>query len=49
MVVWPDSLDHFTNVLLKMPEARLNHLEFFPYGIVDPEWFMAKFEFIPGA
>ncbi|MEM7305387.1 MAG: hypothetical protein AAF682_01890 [Planctomycetota bacterium] len=47
--VSPESLDHFTNVIQKLPGSNVAHLEFFPYGIIDPEWFMAKFSLTPGA
>lgn len=47
--VAPELLDHATNVLRKMPDCRLDHLEIFPYGIINPEWFVAKFRMTPDA
>ena len=44
----PESLDHATNVLRRMPDCRLDRLEVFPFGIINPEWFVTKFRMTPG-
>lgn len=45
--VTPAGLDHLTNVLLKMKDAKLEHLEVFPLGIIDVDSIVASFTLSP--